>query len=101
MTDAQRELIVKLGGLDTFHNLVMGVVATLFQGEQTRADAAYAASDAALYPVDISTVTPQTTFRKNAVIGIGGVLYRAKRATASMPVTMVVSDGRFVTHEVN
>jgi hypothetical protein len=101
MTDAQRELIVKLGGLDTFHNLVMGVVATLFQGEQTRADAAYAASDAALYPVDISTVTPQTTFRKNAVIGIGGVLYRAKRATASMPLTMVVSDGRFVTHEVN
>lgn len=55
----------------------------------------------ALLPVDISTLTPASTFPKNAVIGIGGVLYRAKRATASMPLTMVVSDGKFVTHEVN
>lgn len=55
----------------------------------------------ALLPVDIQTVTPASTFPKNAVIGIGGVLYRAKRATASMPLTMVVSDGKFVTHEVN
>jgi len=55
----------------------------------------------ALLPVDISTLTPESTFPKNAVIGIGGVLYRAKRATASMPLTMVVSDGKFVTHEVN
>ena len=54
-----------------------------------------------LCPVDISTVTPSTTFPKNAVLGIGGVLYRAKRATASMPLTMVVSDGKFVTHEEN
>lgn len=58
-------------------------------------------AEGTLYPVDISTVTPQTTFRKNAVIGIGGVIYRAKRATANMPLTMVVSDGKFVTHEVN
>jgi len=58
-------------------------------------------ADEHLIPVDIQTVTPQTTFPKNAVIGIGGVLYRAKRATASMPLTMVVSDGKFVTHEVN
>lgn len=55
----------------------------------------------ALLPVDISTLTPASTFQKNAVIGIGGVLYRAKRATASMPLTMVVSDGKFVIHEVN
>lgn len=55
----------------------------------------------ALLPVDISTLTPASTFPKNAVIGIGGVLYRAKRATASMPLTMVVSDGKFVIHEVN
>lgn len=58
-------------------------------------------AEGTLYPVDISTVTPQTTFRKNAVIGIGGVIYRAKRATASMPLTMVVSDGAFVTHDVD
>ena len=58
-------------------------------------------AEGTLYPVDISTVTPQTTFRKNAVIGIGGVLYRAKWATANMPLPMVESDGRFVTHEVN
>lgn len=101
MTDAQRELIVKLGGLDTFHDLVMGAVATLFQGEQTRADAAYAASDAALYPVDISTVTPQTTFRKNAVIGINGVLYRAKVNTANLPVTLSTIDQTFVIEMVN
>lgn len=56
---------------------------------------------AALLPVNIQNVTPQSSFPKNAVIGIGGVLYRAKRATASMPLTMVVSDGKFVTHEVN
>lgn len=55
----------------------------------------------ALLPVDISALTPASTFPKNAVIGIGGVLYRAKRATASMPLTMVVSDGKFVIHEVN
>lgn len=55
----------------------------------------------ALLPVDISTLTPASTFPKNAVIGIGGVIYRAKRATASMPLTMVVSDGKFVIHEVN
>lgn len=58
-------------------------------------------ADEHLIPIDIQTVTPQTTFPKNAALGIGGVLYRAKRATASMPLTMVVSDGKFVIQEVN
>lgn len=58
-------------------------------------------ADEHLIPIDVRTVTPASTFPKNAAIGIGGVLYRAKRATASMPLTIVVSDGKFVTHEVN
>lgn len=58
-------------------------------------------SGAALYPVDISTLTPSSTFAKNNVIGINGVLYRAKVATSNLPITLVVQDGAFVTHTVN
>jgi len=55
----------------------------------------------ALYPVNINNLTPSSTFRKNAVIGINGVLYRATKATSNMPCTMVTQDGAFVTHTVN
>ena len=58
---------------------------------------------AALLPVDISTLTPSSIFQKHAVIGINGVLYRAKQATQQMPCTVVVDDqtGQLVTHTVN
>lgn len=54
---------------------------------------------AALLPVDISALTPSSSFPKNAVLGINGVLYRAKRATADFPVTLSVDSGEFVTVE--
>ena len=58
-------------------------------------------NDVGLYPVDITTLTPSTTFRKNAVIGINGVLYRSKQATSNFPVTLMTQDGIFVTNTVN
>lgn len=59
--------------------------------------------EAALYPVDISTLTPSSTFRKNAVIGINGILYRATAATSNMPCTMVTNEAgtAFVVNIVN
>jgi hypothetical protein len=59
------------------------------------------ARDAILHPIDINTLTPSSTFVKNAIIGINGVIDRAKQATSSMPMTMVVQDGAFVVHIVN
>jgi hypothetical protein len=55
----------------------------------------------ALLPVDISTLTPASTFPKNAVIGINGVLYRATAATQNLPCTMTVQDGQFVVNIAN
>lgn len=54
-----------------------------------------------LYPFDISTLTPSSTFRKNTIIGINGVIYRATADTSNMPCTILVQDGAFVTHTVN
>lgn len=55
----------------------------------------------ALLPVDISTLTPASTFPKNAVVGINGVLYRATAATQNLPCTLTVQDGQFVVNIVN
>lgn len=55
----------------------------------------------ALLPVDISTLTPASTFPKNAVVGINGVLYRATDATQNLPCTLTVQDGQFVVSIVN
>ncbi len=55
----------------------------------------------ALLPVDISTITPASTFQKNAVVGINGVLYRATGATQNLPCTLTVQDCRFVVNIVN
>lgn len=57
-------------------------------------------ADEHLLPVDINSLTPSSTFRKNAVIGINGVLYRALRATSNMPVVPQIDNGHFVTHTV-
>ena len=54
-----------------------------------------------LHPVDISSLTPSSTFAKNSVIGINGVLYRSTQQTSNFPVTLTVQDGAFVTHTVN
>ena len=58
-------------------------------------------TDSALHPVNVNTLTPSSTFIKNAVIGINGVLYRSTQATSNLPVTLVVQDGAFVTNTVN
>jgi len=54
-----------------------------------------------LHPVDVNSLTPSSTFTKNAVIGINGVLYRATQAVSNLPVTLTVLNGAFVTHSVN
>ena len=59
------------------------------------------ARDALLYPVDISSLTPSSTFRRNALIGINGVLYRSKTATSSFPVTLATVNNQFVTHTID
>ena len=60
-----------------------------------------AGKQAALYPVDINTLTPQSTFRENSLIGFNGVLFRSTRATEDLPYTLVTESGRFVYHEID
>lgn len=61
------------------------------------------AQEGTLYPVDVSALTPTSTFRKNAVVGINGVFYRAKVATSHFPVVLVLDDvtEQFVIEQVN
>lgn len=59
------------------------------------------AQDSILRPIDIRTLTPSSTFVKNAVIGINGVLYRSVRATSNFPVTLTVEGNAFVVNTVN
>ena len=42
-------------------------------------------ADDMLHPVAVSSMTPSSTFVKNAVIGINGVLYRSTKATSNLP----------------
>lgn len=51
------------------------------------------------HPVDVNSLTPSSTFVQNSVIGINGVLYRAKKQTSHFPVTLTVEDGKFVVEE--
>ena len=53
------------------------------------------------HPVDINSLTPSSTFGKNSVIGINGVLYRSLRDTSNFPVVLTVQDGAFVVDIVN
>ena len=54
-----------------------------------------------LYPVDVEALTPQSTFVRNAIIGINGVIYKAKVDTSNLPITLVVDSGAFVAHIIN
>ena len=51
--------------------------------------------------VDIASLTPSSTFVKNSIVGINGVLYRATAATSNMPCTMVEENGAFVANIIN
>ena len=53
------------------------------------------------YPVDMSTLTPTSTFKKGSVLAINGVFYRATTDTSNFPITLVVQDGKFVVNVVN
>lgn len=53
-------------------------------------------SDATLIPLNMEQLTPSSTFVKNNVLGINGILYRAKQNTSEFPVSVVTDKGRFV-----
>ena len=52
-------------------------------------------------PVDVNTLTPTSTFVANAIIGINGVIYRAKQATSHFPVPLVIDNNAFVIQVVD
>ena len=56
---------------------------------------------ATIIPVDLDSMTPQTTFQKNSILFINGVGYRAKKDTTHFPVVMVVEQGQFVVDIVD
>lgn len=56
-------------------------------------------TNATLIPVDVDSLTPSTTFVKNNILGIDGVMYRAKRNTSEFPVVLLVEDGHIVYDE--
>ncbi len=49
-----------------------------------------------LYPVEEGTLSPTSTFRKNAIICIDAVIYRAVRDTQNLPLKFVVEGNKFV-----
>ena len=64
--------------------------------------AAIATQNDILRPVNIDGLTTSSTFSKNDVLGINGVLYRCTAATTSnFPITLVTQDGKFLVNEVN
>ena len=56
---------------------------------------------AALIPVNLDDMTPQTTFVKNNILAIDGVQYRAKKDTTHFPVVLLTDGGQFVANIVN
>lgn len=56
---------------------------------------------ATLIPVNLDSMTPQTTFVKNNILAIDGVQYRAKKDTTHFPVVLLTDGGQFVVNIVN
>lgn len=87
--------VVRVKDLDRFKSNTDGlyatkaVVATTYATKQE-------VSDATLIPLNMEQLTPSSTFVKNNVLGINGILYRAKQNTSEFPVTVVTDKGRFV-----
>lgn len=54
-----------------------------------------------LVPVNMNALTTTSTFVEGNVMGLNGILYRAKRNTSNFPVVFMVQDGEFVTHTIN
>lgn len=87
--------VVRVKDLDRFKSNTDGLYAT-----KTVVATTYATkqevSDAILIPLNMEQLTPSSTFVKNNVLGINGILYRAKQNTSEFPVTVVTDKGRFV-----
>lgn len=87
--------VVRVKDLDRFKSNTDGLYAT-----KTVVATTYATkqevSDATLIPLNMEQLTPSSTFVKNNVLGINGILYRAKQNTSEFPVTVVTDRGRFV-----
>lgn len=88
-----------LTALSQFWNSITAVFAT--KQQVTEGLATKAPLSAALYPVDVNTLTPTSTFVANAIIGINGVIYRAKQATSNFPVPLVVDGNAFVVQTID
>lgn len=56
-------------------------------------------TSATIIPIEIDDLTPTTTFVKNNIIGINGVMYRALKNTSEFPVVVLVEDGHIVYDE--
>ena len=54
-----------------------------------------------LIPVDMDSLTLQSTFVKGNIVAINGVMYRAKTDTSNFPITLMTQDGNFLYNEVN
>lgn len=48
-------------------------------------------------PVDLDTLTASTTFEKNSIICIDGIVYIANKDTENLPFKVVTQDGKLVT----
>jgi hypothetical protein len=87
--------VVRVKDLDRFKSNTDGLYAT-----KTVVATTYATkqevSDATLIPLNMEQLTPSSTFVKNNVLGINGILYRAKQNTSEFPVSVVTDKGRFV-----
>ena len=67
-------------------------------------DSGYSADDlydGTLYPVNIDAMTPQSTFRKNALLFINGIGYKAIADTSDFPVSLLIENNQFVVNEID
>ena len=81
MTEDEKKKIIRLEQLEEFRSNVE--------------------SEYRLVPINIASLTPSSTFPKNAILGINGVIYHSTQATSNLPVTLQTQNGAFVTHSVN
>jgi len=85
--------------LSQFWSSITAVFAT--KQQVTDGLAGKASLDDILHPVNVNTLTPTSTFVANAIIGINGVIYRAKQATSHFPVPLVIDNNAFVVQNID
>ena len=67
-------------------------------------DSGYSADDlydGTLYPVNIDAMTPTSTFRKNALLFINGIGYKAITDTSEFPVSLLIENNQFVVNVID